>query len=44
MPTVVPKISQLSRQKTANCRVKNQPTVASKYGQLAHLLQKNSGI
>jgi hypothetical protein len=24
----------------ANCRVKNQPTVASKYGQLAHLLQK----
>jgi len=31
---------QLSRQNTANCRVKIRPTVVSKYGQLAHLLQK----
>jgi len=38
------KHSQLSRQKSANCRVKIRPTVVSKYGQLAHLLQKNSGI
>ena len=35
MPTVASKISQLSRQKSANCRVKIQPTVASKYGQLS---------
>ena len=41
---VVTARGQLSRQNTANCRVKNQPTVESKYGQLAHLLQKNSGI
>ena len=32
------KLRQLSRQNTANCRAKIRPTVASKYGQLAHFM------
>ena len=40
LPIRLDGISSNGRTKSANCRIKNLPTVASKIGQLANLMQK----